>query len=134
VPQSNHRYCSRVCHLADTEQRLVAAWLGGGYNLPNHGDGRVPEYIKRWWYATYGEQCILCAWAKRRQIDGRIPLTWDHIDGDCTNNRRENVRLLCPNCHALTETYGSLNKISHRRRWAKPKALRSRDLTSLTQN
>ena len=49
-------------------------------------------------------------------MDGRIPLTWDHMDGDCTNNRRQNLRLLCPKCQALTDTYGSLNVRSRRTR------------------
>jgi hypothetical protein len=34
-----------------------------------------------------------------------IPLELDHINGDSTDNRIENLRILCPNCHALTETY-----------------------------
>jgi endogenous inhibitor of DNA gyrase (YacG/DUF329 family) len=117
VPQGNRRYCSNACQLADTEKRLIAAWLTGEYNPPHGGEGRVPEYIERWWFATYGEQWIQCGWAVRRRIDGRIPLSWDHIDGDCSNNRRANLRPLCSNCHALTDTYGSLNKVSRRKRW-----------------
>ena len=34
-----------------------------------------------------------------------IPLELDHINGDSTDNRIENLRILCPNCHALTDTY-----------------------------
>ncbi len=34
----------------------------------------------------------------------------DHIDGDRTNHKRENLRLLCPNCHSQTSTYRSKNK------------------------
>ena len=37
-----------------------------------------------------------------------------HIDGDCTNNKMENLQLLCPNCHSLTSNFGSLNKNSKR--------------------
>ena len=33
-----------------------------------------------------------------------------HIDGDCTNNKIENLQLLCPNCHSLTSNLGILNK------------------------
>lgn len=39
-----------------------------------------------------------------------IPLTIDHIDGDNTNNRIENLTPLCWNCHALTPTFGARNR------------------------
>ncbi len=32
------------------------------------------------------------------------------IYGDVATNRPENLRLLCPNCHALTDTFGALNR------------------------
>lgn len=34
-----------------------------------------------------------------------IPLDLHHIDGDDTNNKNENLKLLCKNCHALTDNY-----------------------------
>jgi hypothetical protein len=117
VPQSNRRHCASACLWKDTRDRWVEAWLAGDFKPPHAGEGRVPEYIKRWWFATHGEQCVECGWAKRRPKDGRIPLTWDHIDGDCSNNRHDNLRLLCPSCQALTDTYGSFNKVSKRKRW-----------------
>ena len=42
--------------------------------------------------------------------NGIISLELDHINGDNTDNRIENLRYLCPNCHALTETYRGRNK------------------------
>ncbi|MCZ7414467.1 HNH endonuclease [Streptomyces sp. WMMC897] len=40
------------------------------------------------------------------------PLTLhiDHVNGDWHDNRRENLRYLCPNCHALTDTYCGRNR------------------------
>jgi 5-methylcytosine-specific restriction endonuclease McrA len=38
------------------------------------------------------------------------PLQLDHVNGDRTDNRLENLRLLCPNCHAQTPTYCGKNK------------------------
>ena len=45
-------------------------------------------------------------------LDNKIPLEMDHINGDRRDNRLENLRLLCPNCHALTSTYRGKNKKS----------------------
>ena len=38
-----------------------------------------------------------------------------HKDGDCTNNKPNNLMVLCPNCHAMTENFGSRNKNATRK-------------------
>lgn len=54
-------------------------------------------------------KCELCGWAEQ-SIDGRIPLELDHINGVHTDNRIENLRILCPNCHSLQPTHRGRNK------------------------
>ena len=52
--------------------------------------------------------CELCGWAKKSK-DGRIPVELDHINGDRTDNRLVNLRILCPNCHSLQLTHRGKN-------------------------
>jgi hypothetical protein len=50
------------------------------------------------------ESCDLDAW-----INVSIPLELHHVDGNPNNNSLDNLQLLCPNCHALTENYRAKN-------------------------
>jgi len=67
------------------------------------------------------ECCNLSEW-----LGEPIPIELDHIDGDHFNNTLENLKILCPNCHAKTPTYRGKNKRSEKSQTLKNKEERIR--------
>ena len=76
--------------------------------------------VRRYLILTRGYKCEGCN--RTTWIDLPIPLDSHHIDGNYLNNNDDNLKLMCKNCHAQTDNYGSKNKgngSERRRVWRK---------------
>ena len=58
----------------------------------------------------FDHRCSKCS--NETWLNSPIALELEHVNGINTDNRIENLTLLCPNCHAQTETYRGRNKKS----------------------
>lgn len=116
---AHHSKTSNTCASCYTPFQ-IEQWLAGNNSVTLSGGvtKNTKTFVKDYLIKTRGDQCEECGW-NERSPDGRSIIQMDHINGDCFDNRPENLRLLCPNHHAMTPTYGSLNKgsgRSHRRK------------------
>lgn len=110
VPYRNKSgYCSTSCR----QEHEIEQWLAG--NLSGCWKYSYAAYVRRWLERKTNTSCEACGFNTLR-TDGTNILQVDHIDGNWENNRPENVRLLCPNCHAMTDNWGAKN-MGNGRKW-----------------
>lgn len=104
----NKEFCSKEC-----KNKYLVERFENGENFLK-GASQVPNFIREYLFKKHNNSCERCGWGEKNEFSNSIPLEIHHIDGDCTNNKINNLELLCPNCHSLTKNFGSLNKESKR--------------------
>lgn len=90
---------------ADRLSRFVedSPYVGGALRLWVRRDNLIS-------YACSGKGCPLEGIENPTWAGKEITLDLDHANGINTDNRLENLRFLCPNCHSQTSTYKSKNR------------------------
>ena len=105
--QKTGKYCSNKCQQKYQSNKLLTEWLTGEYDSNN---GIPPKVAKKWISENQNHKCLMCGiqeWNNKP-----ITFQFDHIDGNPDNNTKDNIRMLCPNCHSQTDTFGVKNKKS----------------------
>lgn len=104
-----NKFCNEKCHSNYVKDQYINRWLLGKESGIQGLDG-VSKFIRDYLHEIHNNRCELCGWGETNKYTNRVPLQIHHKDGNCMNNKPENLQLLCPNCHALTENYGRRNK------------------------
>jgi hypothetical protein len=83
------------------KQQYIKAWKSGEINGTNGFTCSSP--IRNYLLEKVNYKCEKCGWGEVNPYTNKVPLQIHHIDGNSENNCEDNLQVLCPNCHSLTE-------------------------------
>lgn len=99
--RGNQEFCSTECR----RFHFRIKWINDEW-IP---EGEFPKWLRLDLLQDV-DGCYECGWNGINPVTNRTVLQLDHVDGDPYNHKHSNIRPLCPNCHAMTPTWGNLNR------------------------
>lgn len=105
---SSGNFCSNVCAANHKYTIWLEKWLideeNGSSNSKIDGcNKRVRRYFQE------NIQCCESCGQGQTWNGKNLTLEIDHTDGNRKNNKRSNLKYLCPNCHSQTPTFRAKN-------------------------
>lgn len=102
------KYCSITCSSSSRTKTRIDSWIDGSWD-GSTSNGSLSNAVRKYLLVEANYTCSACGWDEINPSLGYSTVEIDHIDGDYSNNLKDNLRVVCPNCHSLTPTYKSLN-------------------------
>lgn len=102
------KFCCNKCQKEFQYKEKIQEWKNGEFDGMS-GQYGLSKYVKKYMLEKAEYKCEECGWNKINPYTQLIPLEIHHKDGNHRNNSEENLQVLCPCCHSLTDTYKSLN-------------------------
>lgn len=97
-----NKFCNNTCQQRFQRKKIYKKIEDGTYVAV---DLRI---CKKYLIEINGEKCMECGWNKKNTFSNSIPLEVHHVDCNPDNNQLNNLKLLCPNCHALTKNWKAI--------------------------
>ncbi len=110
---TKRKYCNSSCQIEHDSKEYLSKWKLG---LVSGHDARykLSPYIRKYLLEKHSYCCELCDCNWKNPETGLSILQIHHIDGDASNTKEDNLQVLCPNHHAMTDNFGSRNDSSVR--------------------
>ena len=107
-------FCCHEHQVLQKYEQYIERWKKGEENGLK-GKYDIASSVRRYIFEKNEGKCECCGGSYINPHTNLSVLQIHHKDGDCTNNKEENLQLLCPTCHAMTENFGSRNKNATRK-------------------
>lgn len=105
------KFCNNNCYNEHKSENLYQYYIN---NQEEFCCDKNMKFVKKHILKEQHNKCSICQ--NNNIWNGEILIfILDHIDGNAYNNRRTNLRLICPNCDSQLDTYKSKNKNSARK-------------------
>jgi len=107
---ANKKYCNNQCQRDYEYKAYIAKWKAGEVSGAIYNGDEVSNFVRRYIMEKYQKSCQECGCAKINPFSNSPVVQIEHINGISMDCSEENLTLLCPTCHAMTSTFGALNK------------------------